>query len=385
MLIDRTLPIRRSAIDARASAVQAAVDALEAIEEAHFEGRSDLSLVLMLIDDLATQRRAFLADVRVYNYEIAEYAMTAPTPNLDPQGLASMLIKPSGTARPSAIAGGASSGTSGGIERAGFNQPINTSPTSPLQAVPEGQILLPPPPVGTTPPGRNEPTLAPPQSTQPQSTQPQAPQQRAPRQPRIGVTKADGAAPPSAEKLAATTREAARPLLNEHAAEGNETQTVSQPTYLYPALRQMTSEDQARQLALVLCWEPMTASFAGNDAHHSRRLSVGRPRGAAARRPHGILALAILHRMRFQALASSSNSSKPWGQPSPADPLAMPGAMPVPRCCWCVPRGGGRSRLAPVRKQIASGRNGRSRCRRAARCKGPGWLPKHLRMPAAIA
>ena len=149
--------------------------------------------MLTLIDDLASQHRAFLADVRIYNYEIAEYAMTAPTPNLDPQGLASMLIKPSGTAARRHCRRRTSPGTSGGIERAGFNQPINTSPTSPLQAVPEGQILLPPPPVGTTPPGRNEPTLAPPQSTQPQSTQPQAPQQRAPKQPRIGVTKANGA------------------------------------------------------------------------------------------------------------------------------------------------------------------------------------------------
>ena len=76
---------------------------LVAAEESHFEGRSDLALVLSLIDELTRQRRAFMADVRTYNLDIAEYAMSAPTPPLDPQGLASMLIKPmtggGGTAR----------------------------------------------------------------------------------------------------------------------------------------------------------------------------------------------------------------------------------------------------------------------------------------------
>ena len=46
VLVDRTLPIRRSAIESRAAAVNAAGDALVAAEEAHFEGRADLVLVL---------------------------------------------------------------------------------------------------------------------------------------------------------------------------------------------------------------------------------------------------------------------------------------------------------------------------------------------------
>jgi hypothetical protein len=65
VLIDRTLPIRRSAIDARATAVQAATDALEAAEEEFFEGHGGLSLVVSLLDERAQQRRALMADVRV--------------------------------------------------------------------------------------------------------------------------------------------------------------------------------------------------------------------------------------------------------------------------------------------------------------------------------
>jgi hypothetical protein len=258
VLIDRTLPIRRGAIDARAVAVQAAADALEAVEESHFEGRSDLALVLTLIDDLASQRRAFLADVRVYNYEIAEYAMSAPTPTLDAQGLASMLIKPSASARPSAIAGGtgASPGMAGGVERAGFNQQIGMPPASPLQPVPEGQIQLAPPPGYPAAPARNEPTLAPPQPTQPPR------QEQDPKPPRIGVTKAGGTMQPPINIGDAKAHEAARPLGSEQAttAAADVAPAASTPTYLYPALRQMTAEDQARQLALVLCWEPAEAS-----------------------------------------------------------------------------------------------------------------------------
>ena len=58
VLIDRTLPLRRGAIDARAAAIQATSDALEAAEAAHYEGVSELPLVLALVDELSQQRRA---------------------------------------------------------------------------------------------------------------------------------------------------------------------------------------------------------------------------------------------------------------------------------------------------------------------------------------
>ena len=98
-----------------------------AAEESHFEGRSDLALVLSLVDELSRQRAAFMVDVRTYNLDIAEYAMSAPTPPLDPQGLASMLIKPTtGPAQPGTIAGGTtnSGAAPNTIERAGFTQPL---------------------------------------------------------------------------------------------------------------------------------------------------------------------------------------------------------------------------------------------------------------------
>ena len=132
VLIDRTLPIRRGAIDARAAAIQAAGDALAATEEAYYQGRGDLARVLSLVDELARQRRAFLTDVRLYNNEIAEYALAAPTPAMDPQGLASMLIK-SGASRQGAVAGGAAA-PPGGVERAGFNEPMHS--TTPARCSP---------------------------------------------------------------------------------------------------------------------------------------------------------------------------------------------------------------------------------------------------------
>ena len=127
VLVDRTLPIRRSAIESRAAAVNAAADALVAAEESHFEGRADLALVLSLVDELSRQRRAFLADVRLYNLDIAEYAMSAPTPPLDPQGLASMLIKlPTGSAS-AAVAGGTLAPVGSPPALRALNEPASTS------------------------------------------------------------------------------------------------------------------------------------------------------------------------------------------------------------------------------------------------------------------
>ena len=272
VLIDRTLPLRHGAIDARAAAIQAATDALDATEEAHHSGTADLTLVLSLIDELSRQRRALLVEVRTYNNDIAEYAMTAPLPSMEAQGLASMLIKPSAGAQPSAVAGGTvtSPGLSGGVERAGFNQPITTSPAGPLVPVPEGYVPLAPPPGFVAPNAQNQPTLAPPKpAQQPAKREPTlAPPRNGGTNPATGVDKtapksADGWQSQTARKPAHGAEAVHETVAPEHEmAPHDATATTSAPAAvaaphsLYPALYGMASDGQARQLAQILCWAP---------------------------------------------------------------------------------------------------------------------------------
>lgn len=281
VLVDRTLPIRRSAIESRAAAVNAAADALVAAEEAHFEGRADLALVLSLVDELSRQRRAFLADVRMYNLDIAEYAMSAPTPPLDPQGLASMLIKlPAGSVPAGMLPGGAlapagsPAGTTG-IERAGFNQPIGTTPPGGLQPVPEGQLNLAPPPGSAPPPARNEPTLAPPRPRErpplPRGEEEQkTPVGSALNKPQTAAGNSYAARRPTgapeiqtapADTVPAEARAevnlAESPVATAGRPAATEEHAILQASpCLYPALVDRSPADQARQLAQVLCWEP---------------------------------------------------------------------------------------------------------------------------------
>ena len=251
VLLDRTLPIRRSAVDARAIAVQAAGDALDAAEEAHYAGRADLKMVLSLIEDLSRQRIAFFEDVRVYNNEIAEYAMGVPAAPPDAVGLASMLIRPlpsAGAASGVTPAGGATATAPGSVERAGLNAPIvPPAPAPDLQTPPAGagapnrKSLAPPAstrpsapanPNGAAHPGaairkQGEPTLAPPRA----SVSPAAPAAN------FRANRLD----PSAEAAAAD------PGLHH-------TQS------LYQGLTQLPSDQQAKQLATVLFWQPEDAT-----------------------------------------------------------------------------------------------------------------------------
>jgi hypothetical protein len=91
--IDHAMPLRRTAIDRRAEAVQAAMDALETAREFHASGEIGPDLVAARLEDLTRQQVAFLEGVRDYNYEIAEYAFGVAAPNASPASLLSMLIK----------------------------------------------------------------------------------------------------------------------------------------------------------------------------------------------------------------------------------------------------------------------------------------------------
>jgi hypothetical protein len=97
-LIHRTLPLKRKAIDAHAEAIVAAVDAAEGAGEQFRSSGQGLSTFLAMLELLHDSRRAFIADVRGYNLDIAEYAFTVAPPGAASQTLVSMLIR---TAPPS--------------------------------------------------------------------------------------------------------------------------------------------------------------------------------------------------------------------------------------------------------------------------------------------
>lgn len=112
-LIHRTLPVRRKAIDARADAVVAAGDAVDAAGQQFRDTGQGFSTLLDTIQLLGQQRSAFIAEVRDYNLDIAEYAFAVAPAGAGGDTLVSMLIRtrpppagaptraPQGTADPS--------------------------------------------------------------------------------------------------------------------------------------------------------------------------------------------------------------------------------------------------------------------------------------------
>ncbi|MBI2826169.1 MAG: hypothetical protein HYX69_15930 [Planctomycetia bacterium] len=248
VLIDRTLPVRRGAIEARAAAVAAASDAVEAIEESYYGGQADLPLVLSLVDELAQQRRALVSDVRTYNNEIAEYALSVPVTAPTTEALVAMLIKPStvptgvvaggGTG---AAPGGAAQGAGSGVERAGFNQPVRT------------------PPAAQTPPRAGAPAHVPPPSTNFPKGAPAASGEGAPAQPEAGT------ASPAAQGSAAPRHEAQKPSTADQDTAGGtagSSSTSAAIQGLYQGLYDVTPAEQARHLTDVLFW-----SYDGGKRH----------------------------------------------------------------------------------------------------------------------
>jgi hypothetical protein len=94
-LIHRTLSVRRKAIDGHAEAIVAALDALESTGEEFKERGQGLATVLATFELLKHERHAFMADVRAYNQEIAEYAFAVAPAEATGDTLVSMLIKTS--------------------------------------------------------------------------------------------------------------------------------------------------------------------------------------------------------------------------------------------------------------------------------------------------
>jgi hypothetical protein len=130
-LIDRTLPILYRAVDGRASAVEAAHDALTAAVDAHQSGRADLPAVLASLEEYLRQRRAFFQVVCRYNHEIAEYALAVTGPGSNAQVLVGMLINPTPQPVRPLVSGG-----DGWVEPVGHNQRVPTPARRPGQNAP---------------------------------------------------------------------------------------------------------------------------------------------------------------------------------------------------------------------------------------------------------
>jgi hypothetical protein len=102
-LIHRTLPLRRQGIDLRATAVQAAEDALEAAIDGYRESSGELAVVLSCLARAVEERTAFVSEVCRYNDEIADYALSVAAAHASPGDLVTMLIFP--TSQPDGVPG----------------------------------------------------------------------------------------------------------------------------------------------------------------------------------------------------------------------------------------------------------------------------------------
>lgn len=257
-LIDRTLPIARSAIDLRATAIHAAEDALEATQEVYSKGQVDFSAVLSALGQLSAQRRAFIAAVCHYNDDIADYVLAVASPGTPGAALVGMLIRTSKTntapANSSAellpIPDTSPNGPNAAVQPASHVEPLSSLPYGVL---PSGQpALLPqpgtlplPPPPGTTPvPIRaNQPTLAPPLNPETKGASQWSPV--------APTSESEQPAAPAADQGAAVSQTVHR-LFADSAG------TPSSTSALYPALLALAADARAKELSDELHRDPST-------------------------------------------------------------------------------------------------------------------------------
>ncbi|MEE9603558.1 MAG: hypothetical protein V3V75_09650 [Thermoguttaceae bacterium] len=152
LLFDRTLPIERRAVDGRVSAVQAAEEALSAVEDAYSQGSSGPAAVLSLMKQRFEQRGAMITLVCRYNRDIADYALAVAEPGTKGQALVGMLIKLANDPLRPIV-----SPADGQVQPATLDEPIRK--TRPQKNVP---TLAPPLADEAKPIDKNVPTLAPP-------------------------------------------------------------------------------------------------------------------------------------------------------------------------------------------------------------------------------
>ncbi len=141
--INRSLPPRHEALEARAAAAQAAAEAFATVEAEHAQGRLPIEAVATAAERLGSLERGFIDDVRTYNNEIAEYVMAVADFSVPDERFAAMLI---GTPipwrqQPAVIAAGATA-----------DVPPAAAPQQPATAVPP-PVFIPPAGLQAAPPG----------------------------------------------------------------------------------------------------------------------------------------------------------------------------------------------------------------------------------------
>jgi hypothetical protein len=104
-LIHESLPAVQKAIVARAQSALALARAIEASHEPLEQQKIRIDTYLYRLEELNDARRAFLAIVRAYNDDIADYALNATQENLSQQDLVGMLIRPRATDNPASRKG----------------------------------------------------------------------------------------------------------------------------------------------------------------------------------------------------------------------------------------------------------------------------------------
>ena len=155
--IHRHLPMQHAAVVARGEAVEAAGKRFSALESLHAKGSKPIGAVLTAHDALVEQEETFVAALRAYNLDIAEYVMAVADLSVPDERFAAMLI---GQPRPwrQPIVG--APGFGGVVPTAG------TLPVPPLQGAP---VTLP----GTAlPPGDAPPSGIPPGAAFPLASPP---------------------------------------------------------------------------------------------------------------------------------------------------------------------------------------------------------------------
>ena len=240
-LSDKTLPIQHQAIEDRASAVQAADDALAAVTEDYQRGRSDAASVAACSRELLRQQRAFIETVCGYNRNIADYALLVVPPTMTPQGLVKALIgPPAKTAAPPGSAGEQP------VRATSADEPI---PSNPIRSGNEPTLAPPrdrrkatepgasPIPDALKPVGKNEPPLRPPVPDPPSVIE-------------RPVVPIESFPSPSAP-IPRTAHKPIRPP----ASMGDLAGSAAAAAPLYSALVAATPTARAKQLAAALYWD----------------------------------------------------------------------------------------------------------------------------------
>ncbi len=237
-LINRTLPILRQAIEARASAIQAAEGVLWAVNDG---AGTDLPGVLSNMERCLRQRQALIASVYQYNCEIASYALAVAGPSIDGASLVGMLIKPAPSRTRPLVAQGQPAVTdrsASEVEPAGL---FERAPTPAKR------------PAASPPPGEIRPTLA------PREERPAEAESAVFERPMVPVV------PPSAEPA---FRAANKPVLVEPA--------VLRAPALYDALVGASPAVRTKQLATTLHWDKALPKGIGTPLGLGECLRAGR-------------------------------------------------------------------------------------------------------------